>query len=160
MKDVARFFFIIFIFLFSTSMTAQTLRQEKMNNLAYMVGDWVGTASTYKDGKLDTQIPAFQKIQFSLNKNIITIDLHSEALQLHTIIFYDEKVESYYYHPYYETGRSESPAKFVDGKLIVSPSETKRYIFQKTAEGFREHGEELINGEWVKFFEDNFKNIK
>jgi len=155
-----KFITILFTFFISTSMNAQNISQEKMNDLSYMIGDWVGTATTFKNGELDTQIPAFQKIQYRLDKSIITIDLHSESLQLHTVIYYDEKDETYYYHPYYKTGRSESPAKFVDGKLIVSPSETKRYIFQKTNEGFREHGEELINGEWVKFFEDNFQNIK
>ncbi len=151
---------IIITLLYTTTMTAQSIKQEKMNDLAYMVGEWVGTASTFKDGKLETEIPAYQSIKYAVNKSIITIDLHSEALQLHTVIYYDEKDETYYYNPYYENGRSQSPAKFIDGKLIVSPNDENRYIFQKTKEGFREHGEKLIDGEWVKYFEDNFKDIQ
>ena len=152
---------LLFIILLSNSMSAQTKSKEKMQDLAFMVGEWVGTSTSFKDGEIKQQIPAYQKISYAVNKSIIVIDLHSESLQLHTVIYYDEKDETYYYNPYYENGKSQSPAKFKDGKLIVSPSETKRYIFQKTGDNsFQEHGEELIDGVWVKYFEDKFKDIQ
>ncbi|MEM9886412.1 MAG: hypothetical protein AAF849_11000 [Bacteroidota bacterium] len=152
-----------FILWFSFNNTAigQSTSQEKMTQLQFMVGDWVGISTTYEDGKVEQQVPAFQKIQYAVDKNIITIDLHSETLQLHTVIYYDEKDEKYYYHPFYKSGAGKFIAELVDGKLIVMRNETTRFIFNKTSEnGFQEYGERFENGEWRKYFEDNFIDVQ
>lgn len=139
----------------------QQQRQEKMEQLHFMIGDWVGISTTYKDGAVDQQVPAFQKIKYAVDTSIITIDLHSETLQLHTVIYYDEKAATYYYNPFYKNGAGKFTAAFVDGKLIVTRNATTRFIFQKTsANSFREYGERLENGVWVRYFEDNFKNVQ
>jgi len=150
--------FISFLFM-STSIVSQNLKQEKMKNLSFMIGDWVGTSNVYADGKITKQVPAFQKISYDVNAHIVVIELHSELLQLHTIIYYDEKDEHYYYYPFSKRGVSKSPATFKEGKLIVQPNKETRYVFSKTSEnGFRERGEKMIDGKWVTYFEDNFKN--
>ncbi|MEL6720700.1 MAG: hypothetical protein AAFP82_18490 [Bacteroidota bacterium] len=132
-----------------------------MKQLNFMVGDWVGISTTYENGEIATQVPAFQKIQYAVDGNIITIDLHSETLQLHTVIYYDEEQETYYYNPYYKKGTARYTAEYAEGKLVVTKNETTRFIFNKTSEnGFQEYGERLENGEWVKYFEDNFKDIQ
>ena len=106
------------------------------------------------------QVPAFEKISYKLDQNIITIDLQSESLQLHTIIYYNEKAEKYYYHPYYKTGTARYEAMFKDNKFIVTPNDTKRFIFHLTKEGkFQEYGEKLENCKWIKYFEDNFMKM-
>jgi hypothetical protein len=132
-----------------------------MEQLQFMIGDWVGISTTYQDGEIKQRLPAFQKIQYAVDQHIITIDLHSESLQLHTVIYYDEEEDTYFYHPFYKNGVGQFPATYEDGKLIVARNETTRFIFTKTAEGgFQEYGERLENGRWVKYFEDNFKNIQ
>jgi hypothetical protein len=128
-----------------------------MQKLEHFTGDWVGISKAFENGKVTREIPAFEKISYKVDKHILTIDLYSESLKLHTVIYYDEEDETYYYNPFYKTGTARYPAKLVDGKLIVSPSESKRFIFEITAEGqFREYGETYENGQWVPYFEDVF----
>lgn len=132
-----------------------------MEQLSFMVGEWIGTSKVYEDGKVSQQGSAYEKISYDLDKNILVIELNTEMLQLHTIIYYDEKDSTYYYYPFSKRGVGRYPAKYKDGQLVVSPSDTKRFIFSRTADGgFREHGEQLVDGEWVKYFEDTFKNSK
>ena len=149
---------VIFILLVTSSKhtTAQSEKELKMKNLSFMVGDWVGTSTTYDKGEIKAQVPAYQKISYDLDSNIIVIELHSELLQLHTIIYYDEKEDNFSYNPYSKSGVRQLPAELIDGTLIVNASETKRFIFSRTATGFREYGEQLIEGKWEKYFEDNF----
>jgi hypothetical protein len=136
---------------------SQHTREEMMLKLEFLTGDWIGTATTLKNNSIISSNPAFEKVEYKLDKNILTIDLHSEPLQLHTIIYYDENDQSYYYNPFYKTGAATYPAQFVNGKLIVNPSNTKRFIFELTIEGkFREYGEQLIDGTWQVYFEDTF----
>lgn len=153
------YFCLVAVFFALNSILAQTVRQEKMEKLNFMVGDWVGISSTYQNDTLVKQVPAHQNISFKLSKNIITIDLQSETLQLHTVIYYDEKEGTYYYNPYYEGGAGRYVAEFKDGKFIVSPNKNKRFIFHLMSPGnFQEYGEKFENGKWVKYFEDNFQD--
>lgn len=136
----------------------QLTPREAMQRLEFMVGDWVGISTTFEEDTIATQVPAFEKISYRLDKHIITIDLHAETLQLHTVIYYDENDSTYYYNPYYKGGVGRYRATFREGKLIVSPNAQKRFIFQPTPEGgFKEYGEKRENGRWVKYFEDIFK---
>lgn len=148
----------VLLFIFTThSFLAQTIQQKKMEKLSFMIGDWVGTSTSYKNGKIVKQVPAFQKISFKVDKNIITIDLNSETLKLHTVIYYDEKEETYFYNPYYKNGNAKYSAELKDGKFIVSPTNKKRFVFNITENGnFQEYGETLENGKWIRYFEDNF----
>jgi len=142
------------------SLLGQSSGQENMEKLDFMIGEWVGISTTYQNDTIEKQAPAFQKISYKLNKSIITIDLQSEILQLHTVIYYDSIDGTYYYNPYYKGGKGEYAAEYKDGKLIVWPNKNKRFIFHLTPEGnFQEYGEKLENGEWVKYFEDNFQKF-
>ena len=153
-------FLLAFLFLAHLAV-GQSTKQEKMQQLEFMVGEWVGTSTTYKDGAISKQVPAFQNIAYDLNKSIIVIQLNSPSLLLHTIVYYDEKDQTYYYYPFSERGVRQLPAEFNDGRLIVNANENTRYIFESTGENsFREYGEKRTNGEWVKFFEDSFTNTK
>ena len=148
----------IFIFMFvSMSLFSQTTSREKMKQLSFLTGDWVGTSTSYEDGEPRSSIPAFENIKYMLDSSILVIDLQSEALQLHTVIYYDEVEGTYYYNPFYEKGAGKYPASFEDKKLIVTPSETKRFIFTVTDEGdFLEYGEILVDWNWVIYFKDVF----
>lgn len=143
--------------LLTTSAVCQSKSESAMKNLSFVVGDWVGVSTTYKNDSILKQVPAFQKISFGLDTNIITIDLMSETLQLHTVIYFDNTDDTYYYTSFSKKGSGKSSAEYIDGKLIVSPNESRRYIFQLTNQGeLKEHGEVLKNGRWLKYFEDIF----
>ena len=147
--------------LISLSTQGQTFKQEKMNQLSFLVGEWVGTSSSFENSVKTKEVPAFEKISYDLDNHILVVELRSESLQLHTIIYYDETDSTYYYNPFSKRGARKLPAEFKDGQLIVSSGSDTRFIFHCPSKNhFQEYGERLINGEWVKYFEDNFKNVK
>jgi hypothetical protein len=149
---------LILLTLNISTLIGQSIQQQEMQKLSHFVGDWVGVSKAFENGKVIREIPAYEKISYKVDKHILTIDLYSESLKLHTVIYFDEKSNTYYYNPYYKTGASRYPAKLVDGKLIVTPSKTKRFIFEIIEDGkFREYGENLIDDKWVKYFEDVFE---
>lgn len=155
---IQTFICTLVILLAHLSLFGQTKQLEMMDKLSFMIGEWTGTSKSYQNDTVFKQIPAFEKISYNLDKHIITIDLKSETLQLHTVIYYDEKDEKYYYNVFYQGGVGKYTGEYTDGKFVVSPTENKRFIFQLTPEGyFQEYGENLKNGKWVKYFEDTFK---
>jgi len=122
-----------------------------------MVGEWIGNSKTIKGDTIFSETPAYEKIAYKLDGTIITIDLASTSLQLHTVIYYSEDDQTFYYNPYYKSGNAQYPAEFKNGKLTVNASDTKRFIFTTDKNGnFTEYGEQLINGEWKIYFEDTF----
>jgi hypothetical protein len=132
-----------------------------MEELNFMVGEWIGTSRIIENGKVAKEVPAFEKISYDLNGSILVIELNSELLKLHTIIYYDEETEAYSYNPFSEKGSRKLPAKLLDGKLVVQASDTKRFIFQKIGNNsFMEYGETFTDGAWIKYFEDTFTNSK
>ncbi|MEO0404739.1 MAG: hypothetical protein AAF193_07705 [Bacteroidota bacterium] len=143
------------------SMFCQEGKREKMLELEFLVGDWIGTSTTIENGDSLTQVSAFEKIRYDLDSTILVIDLNGALLQLHTIIYYSETDQTYYYQPFSKNGTAIYPATFKDGSLIVQPSEEKRFVFTLTHDGkFMEYGEKLVNGVWVKYFEDIFINTQ
>jgi hypothetical protein len=150
----------VLIFLYNL-VYAQNIKQEKMEQLSFLIGEWIGTSKVYENGVVTTQGSAYEKISYDLDKSILVIELNTEFLQLRTIINYDEKDQKYYYHRFSKEGTAIYPAEYKDGKLIVWRDEKTRFFFGRTAEGdFQEYGEQLINGKWTKIFEDTFKNTQ
>ncbi|MCA6075019.1 hypothetical protein [Fulvivirga sedimenti] len=159
-KVVAYFFFIVLVFL-NNSIFSQNLKQEKMENLNYLIGEWVGTSKIYENGVLVKQGSAYEYISYDLDKNILVIELNTEFLQLHTIILYDENDQKYYYHRFSKNGAARYSAEFKDGQLIVWKDDKTRFFFRNTPDGgFQERGEQLINGKWIITFEDTFVNTQ
>ena len=109
-----------------SSISGQTLRQKKMEKLNFMIGEWVGTSTSFKNDTISKQVPAFEKISYSLDKNLITIDLHSQSLQLHTVIYYNEKDKKFYYTPYSKRGTGTYPATYNEGEFTVWFSKKKK----------------------------------
>ena len=160
-QKALKFFYFTILFFLYNSVIAQNLTQEKMEQLNFMIGEWVGTSKVYENGMVARQGSAYEKISYDLDKSILVIELNTEFLQLHTIIYYDEKDQKYYYYRFSKGGVARYPAEYKDGQLIVWRDEKTRFIFSRTAErGFQEYGEQLVNGEWTKIFEDTFKNTQ
>nr|WP_297788713.1 hypothetical protein [uncultured Allomuricauda sp.] len=160
-RKASKFFgFIVLFFLFD-AVLAQELKHEKMEQLSFLVGEWVGTSKTYENGVVTKQGAAYEKISYDLDRSILVIELNTEFLQLHTIILYDEADQTYYYYRFSKEGAARYPAAFKEGKLIVWRDEKTRFFFSSTPEGgFIEYGEQLINGNWIKNFEDTFTNTQ
>jgi hypothetical protein len=153
-------YLLAFLLLTSTAFSQNT-RQEKMAQLSVLVGEWVGTSKIYENGAVTKEVPAFEKISYDLDSSILVVELNSETLQLHTIIYYDEEDQTYYYYPFSKRGVNRAPAAFENGRLIVRPNNERRYIFGRTPDGgFREYGEKVVNGRWIKYFQDDFKNTQ
>ena len=149
------------LLLLSNVLVAQSPKQEKMEQLHFLVGEWVGTSKIYENGVLTKEGAAYEHISYDLEKNILVIELNTEFLQLRTIVLYDEKDQKYYYHRFSKDGAAIYPAEFKEGQLIVWKDENTRFFFGSTPEGgFREYGERLVDGKWVKTFEDNFINTQ
>jgi hypothetical protein len=146
---------------FASSVFSQNIKKDKMERLSFLVGEWVGTSKIYENGMVTRQGSAYEKISYDLNKSILVIELNTEFLQLRTIVNYDEKDEKYYYHRFSKEGFARYPAEYKDGKLIVWRDEKTRFFFGRTSEGnFLEYGEQMINGQWTKTFEDTFTNTQ
>ena len=132
-----------------------------MEQLNFMIGEWVGTTKVYENGVVARQGSAYENISYDLDQSILVIELNTEFLQLHTIINYDENDQKYYYYRFSKGGAARYPAEYKDGQLIVWRDKNTRFFFGRTPEGgFQEYGEQLINGEWEIFFEDTFKNTQ
>ncbi len=143
------------------SISAQNTEINKMDQLSFLVGEWIGTSKIYENGVVVKEGAAYEKISFDLNNTILVITLNTEFLKLRTIVTYDQTDQKYYYHRFSKDGFARYPAEYIDGKLVVWRDEKTRFFFTKTVDGnFREYGEQLIDGKWIKSFEDTFKNIK
>lgn len=138
----------------ATKSQAQSTSKEHMEQLSFMVGDWEGISTSFaKTG--DKKVKAHEVVQYKVDQYLITLDLESESLKLHTVIYYDEKEQTYYYCPFYKKGAGKYKGSYNDGKFLVTFNSTKRLVFKQTPEGyFHEYGEQLKDKKWVKYFED------
>lgn len=155
--------YVMFImtFLLCSSTFSQNLAQQKMEQLNFLVGEWVGTTKVYEHGAVTRQGSAYEKISYDLDGTVLVIELNTEFLQLRTIVLYDETDQKYYYHRFSKSGAARYPAEFKNGQLIVWRDENTRFFFGSTPEGgFREYGEQRINGQWTLIFEDTFINTQ
>lgn len=159
--NVSRYFYLITLFILGHSVFAQDLKQEKMEQLSFLVGEWIGTTKVFENGVVTKQGSAYENISYDLDQNILVIELNTEFLQLRTIVYYNVEDQKYYYHRFSKDGAARYPAEFKDGQLIVWKDDKTRFFFGKSADGgFREYGEQLIDGEWIITFEDTFKNTQ
>jgi hypothetical protein len=160
-RKTNRYLLLLALAFMSNLCFTQTLAQEKMEQLSYLVGEWVGTTKIYQDGEVAKEGSAYEKISYDLDGSILVIELNTEFLQLRTIINYDEADQKYHYHRFSKDGAAVYPAVFQDQKLIVWRDEKTRFFFTSTQDGgFQEYGEKLVNGEWIRTFEDTFINTQ
>lgn len=149
---------LILLFMTAQTLTSLTYGQEmektQMAKLSFLIGNWSG--NSYSFTKNDTtKVKANESANYILDGNIITLDVTSATIQLHTLISYSIKDNCYYYQPFSKTGGGKYKGKLIDGKFIVHFNPENRLIFEKTENGeFHEYGEALSDGLWKKYFED------
>jgi len=61
-----KFVAIVFFTLVSQFTFSQDLIQEKMEQLHYLVGEWIGTSTIYENGVAIKQGSAYEKISYDL----------------------------------------------------------------------------------------------
>ncbi len=160
-QKASKYLYLIVLIFWCSLIVAQNQKPNQMEQLNFLIGEWIGTTKIYENGKVVKQGAAYEKIAYDLNRSILVIELNTEFLQLRTIINYSEKDQKYYYHRFSKDGAAIYPAEFKDGQLIVWKNETTRFFFGGTPEGgFIEYGEKLIDGKWIKYFEDTFINTQ
>ena len=143
----------------TTENGAQTTEKRALAQLAFLVGDWIGTSSSFKSGKTNTVVVR-EEVSYELDQELIVLRVKSPSIKLHTIIQYSQKDNCYYYHPFSQRGSGKYKGDFIDDKFIVHFDKKRRLVFEKTSKnGFREYGETLKDGHWVKYFEDNLLPI-
>lgn len=146
--------------LYSHIVLAQTTEAEALSKLSFVVGDWLGVSSSYKNGEIIKSIPVREKVTYQLEGNLINIVVSSPALKLQTIVRYSVDDGKYYYHPFTKNSTGEYEGYLEGEKFIVKISQTYRLTFERTDTGFREFGTKLVKGEWVKNFQDDLYDIK
>lgn len=159
---------LVFLSFMSNDLLAQMTERQQLAKLSFLMGDWSGTSTVYnKDDTIQHKVQ--ESVKYILGGDAITIDVASSAINLHTLITYSLKDECYYYEPFDRTGASKHKGFLVDNKFRVSFNPTNRLTFEKTLNGeFHEYGEALVDGKWIKYFEDvllpaatdNFSTIK
>lgn len=150
---------LLSLFLITNISFAQSEEQKAMAKLSYMIGDWKGTGTSYpkEDNK---PYDVLSKVRYDLDGELLVLKHRSirngEAiLSLHTIIYYNVEEQQYYYYAFRRKGVRPFTGQIIDGKLVCTINNNYRLTFQRTPEGFfNEYGEKLVDGVWIKNFED------
>ena len=153
------FLFFSTLLLIYFNVSAQSEEQKAMAKLSYLVGDWAGEGKSFsEEGTTANQVR--EKVRYDLNGEILVLKVRNTrdgetVLSLHTIIYYSVADQCYYYNAYTRRGTRPFKGQFEDGKFVCYFNDDYRLTFRKTKEGaFNEFGERLIEGKWVKNFED------
>lgn len=132
--------------------------QQKMKDLSFLIGEWVGTYTYYEDGKITEQAPSFNRARYDVKKNIIIIDSNSKTSRIHTVIYYDEKEETFYYQYFTSDANRKLPAELKNEQLVISANEKLRFIIGKIDDWHGEVAERFEDGKWVRIYEDRVVN--
>lgn len=155
---LAQYIALIIALTFVNRLSAQTTEKEHLAKLSFMMGDWKGESKGYTDGVAGEPVIAYEKIQYLLDGEIMTLDLDSPNLKLHTVVTYSLEDSCYYYHPFTKNRAGKYKGQLDEqGRLLVYFNDSRRLIFERTPEGvFHEYGQKLIEGTWEIYFEDLF----
>lgn len=159
MKRNTHYLLILILGLNAQTLFAQSEEKKAMAKLSFMVGDWKGEGKSFStNGETISQVK--EQVRYDLDGEILVLRVRNSrdgetTLKLHTIIYYNKEDGYYYYNAFRKSGARPFKGKVENGKFVCSINGNYRLTFQKTEEGaFNEYGERLIDGKWVKNFED------
>ena len=155
------FIFIIFIsfFFYTHQILSQSVEQKAMAKLSFLIGDWKGTGTGYPKEN-NEPYNVLSKVSYDLNGELLVLRHRSKRdgktlLALHTIMYYNKENGFYYYNAYRRSGARPFKCQLNDGKFVCEINGDYRLTFQRTENGeFNEFGERLVDGKWIKNFED------
>ncbi len=134
---------------------SESEEQKALARLSFLVGNWKGQSTIYsKDSVKTAQVS--ERVKYLLDGNLLTLDVKSPFIQLHTVIRYSAKDSTYYYHPFTNTSEGKAyKGRIENGKFIVLFNDNYKVIFERTEDGkFHEYGERIVNGKKEMSFED------
>lgn len=149
----------MFLFFTVSISFAQSTEQKDMKKLSFLIGDWKGKGSAYPKNK-SKPYDVLSKVRYDLDGEILVLKHRSfrgdtSVLSLHTIMYYNKKDTHYYYNSYTKSGTRPFRCQLSSKQFICKRGEDYKLVFQLTENGaFNEYGERLINGKWIKSFED------
>ena len=148
------------ILLFQTlGLHAQTEEQKAMAKLSFMIGDWKGEGTSYPKAE-NEPYQVLSKVRYDLDGELLVLRHRSTRndstiLALHTIMYYNKEDGFYYYNAYRRSGARPFQCQLKGDQFICEINGNYRLTFQRTENGeFNEFGQRLVDGEWVKNFED------
>ena len=143
----------------STVVCAQSVEQKAMKKLSFLIGDWKGSGTSYPKEE-NKPYDVVSTVRYDLDGELLVLRHRSKRgnktlLALHTLIYFNKEDGFYYYNAYRKNGARPFKCKLNEGKFNCEINGNYRLTFQKTKEGaFNEFGQRLIDGKWIKNFED------
>ncbi len=140
-------------------LSAQTEEQKAMARLSFLIGDWKGEGTGYPRAE-NKPYQVLSKVRYDLDGELLVLRHRSTRndstlLALHTIMYYNKEDGYYYYNAYRRSGARPFQCQLKDDQFICEINGNYRLTFQRTENGeFNEFGERLVDGKWVKNFED------
>ncbi|TCI92679.1 hypothetical protein [Tenacibaculum sp. M341] len=146
---------LVLLFAF-TNLYSQTTEKEALKKLSFIIGNWEGKSISYNDNNETKEVAVVENVQYIMDGNLISLDVKSPWIALHTIISYSTKDKKYYYYPFSKEGNKKGYEGRIEGdRFLVYFNASGRLTFTRTAKGeFHEYGEKLVDGKWKKYFED------
>jgi hypothetical protein len=68
-RNTSMCFYVMVLTFLANAVFAQNLKQEKMEQLNFMIGEWVGTSKMYTNGVVTKQGAAYENISYDLTVN-------------------------------------------------------------------------------------------
>ncbi len=138
----------------------ETVQQAKIRELGFLVGSWSGEGKSFDETGDHSSYFDTEDVWFDVQESVLVIQAkgyrnNEQFYGIHTVIYYDEEAQHYWYNPYTAKGARAFSCD-LDSKVFVcfTPDKTFKLTFRRTESGqWNEFGERLIDREWKKTFE-------
>jgi hypothetical protein len=138
----------------------ETLHQDKIKALSFLVGSWAGEGRSYADDGSNSSYFDTEDVWFDVENSLLIIQAkgfrdNKQFYGIHTVIYYDEAQGHYWYNPYTAKGARAFSCDLGNKVFLChTPDKTFRLTFRRTESGqWNEFGEKLVDGHWQKTFE-------
>ncbi len=145
----------------------ESVQQAKIRALSFLVGNWAGEGKSYDDSGKTSSYFDTEHVWFDVEDSLLIIQANGYRNEklfygIHTVIYYDESAEHYWYNPYTAGGARAFSCNLIDKEfLCYTEDKTFRLTFRRTDSGqWNEFGERLVDGLWKKTFETILNKTK
>ena len=158
-----RWTYILGFMIFSFTLQAEekeSVQQSRIRALSFLVGSWAGEGKSYDDNGNTSSYFDTENVWFDVDDSLLIIQANGFRDEkpfygIHTVVYYDESAEHYWYNPYTAKGARAFSCNLVDKVfLCYTEDKTFRLTFRRTDSGqWNEFGERFVDGLWKKTFE-------
>jgi len=165
MSKKALLYIFVFLFGLPAQSFAQSVEQNAMSKLSFLVGNWSGEGISYNDGNESTYYDS-EFVRYDLDGQLLLINAKGSVegktrYELHTVIHFDAKSGKYIYSPYTAKGTRPFTCQLLNKQLLCySQKKEFRLVFQRLTNGlWNEYGERKVDGKWQKTFETKLSAV-